>query len=566
MRRVAIPLAFLAVTLFAQERQPDPFFSETIEVRIINVDAIVTDRSGKPVRGLTKDDFEVFENGNRQEITNFAELAGTASSVTTGTAGAAPRAEVAAPPMPQQDVRSRKIIIFLDNASLRIFTRNKVFDSMKAFVRRTVRPGDEVMIVAWNPPLDIGVPFTGDVEAIIATIEAMKNERAGGNLYMQDRKMAERAISDMPTDYAMIGQVPPIELAVEQARLYAAKVMHEQRGKVAAMKSVMSSLRGVEGRKVFVVVTESLSDRAAQPIFDFVDQVKERFMNGVSYNAAREGQQYAEPSLTNIMTDTANSTGVTFYPIDAAGLSGDMEAMSAENLGTEANNPSRQIVHRDEHLQTLRTIAAQTGGAALTSSSNFQLAFDTIANDLSSYYSIGYRATGAKQDTIRSVQVRLKNRRGLQVRTRQAFVERSTSSEMKDAVSANLFYPIARNDLNLRIRAGGASNIASEEHLVVPLEVRIPTSALTLLPDGGDLRGRFQSYTAFLRRDGAVSEVKTTVHELRFPAESLERRKEITLKLDVTVDSKTEAVSVGVMDDVSHATGFASLRLEEPGG
>ncbi|HKO54779.1 MAG TPA: VWA domain-containing protein [Thermoanaerobaculia bacterium] len=558
MRKLAFPLAFLAVALFAQERQPDPFFSETIEVRIINVDAIVTDGSGKPVRGLTRDDFEVFENGHRQEITNFAEMMGTTTTVRGATTKTA---EAVAAPL-QQDVRSRKIVIFLDNASLRIFTRNKVFDSMKAFVRQTVRPGDEVMIVAWNPPLDIGVPFTGDVEAIIATIEAMKNERAGGNLYVQDRKMAERAISDMPTDYAMIGQIPPIELATEQARLYAAKVMYEQRGKVEAMKSVMSSMRGIEGRKVFVVVTEALSDRAAQPIFEFVDQVKERFANGANYNAQREGQQYAEPSLTNIMADTANSTGITFYPIDAAGLSGDMEAMSAENLGTEYNNPGRQLLRRDEHLQTLRTIAAQTGGAALTASNNFQLAFDTISNDLSSYYSIGYRATGAKQDTIRSVQVRLKNRRGLQVRTRQAFVERSTNSEMKDAVAANLFYPIARNELNIRIRAGGASKIATDEHLVVPVEVRIPTSALTLLPDGGDLRGRFQSYTAFLRRDGAVSEVKTNVHELRFPAESLERRKEITLKLDVTVDSKTEAVSVGVMDDVSHATGFASLRLD----
>ncbi|MBV9493933.1 MAG: VWA domain-containing protein [Acidobacteria bacterium] len=558
MRRILLPLV-LAVGLAAQERPSDPFFSETIEVRIINVDAIVTDGSGRPARGLTKDDFEVFENGNRQEITNFAEMTGGAKA---GDAQA-PKSE----PQPQnqqqqQDVRPRKIVVFLDNASLRIFTRNKVFEAMKTFIRQTVRPGDEVMIVAWNPPLDIGVPFTGDVEAILATIEAMKNERANGTLYVQDRKLAERAISDMVLDYSMLGQTPPIEVAIEQARLYAAKVMHEQRGKVAAMKSVMSSMRGLEGRKVFVVVTESLSDRAAQPIFDFIDGVKERFTNGGNYNAMREGSAYAEPSLTNIMSETANSTGVTFYPIDAAGLSGDMETISAENLGLEYNNPSRPMTSRDEHLQTLRTIAAQTGGAALVASNNFALAFDTIGNDLSSYYSIGYRATGAKQDTIRSVQVRLKNKRGLQVRTRQAFVERSTTSEMKDAVAANLFYPIARNDLNIHIKTGGEAKVAPEEHLVVPVEVRIPTSALTLLPDGTDLRGRFQSYTAFLRSDGAVSEVKTNVHELRFPAASLERRKEITLKLDVTVDAKTEGVSVGVMDDVSHATGFAALRLE----
>jgi len=263
------------------------------------------------------------------------------------------------------------------------------------------------------------------------------------------------------------------------------------------------------------------------------------------------------------MAETANSTGVTFYPIDAAGLGGDMEGISADSLRGEFVTPTmKHIGLRDEHLQTLRQIAELTGGTALVASNNFALALDTIANDLQSYYSIGYRATGAKQDTIRSIQVRLKGRRGMQIRTRQAFVERSTSSEMKDAVAANLFYPIAHNDLNIRLGAAGLTQPAPlEEHVVVPVEVHIPTEALTLIPDGTELRGRFSSFNAVLRKDGALSEVKTNVHELRFPAASLKKRKEITLKLELMVDTKTEAVSVGVMDDVSHAKGFAALKL-----
>jgi len=44
---------------------------EKIDVSVVNVDVTVTDRAGNPVRGLTRDDFEVFEDGRPQPITNF---------------------------------------------------------------------------------------------------------------------------------------------------------------------------------------------------------------------------------------------------------------------------------------------------------------------------------------------------------------------------------------------------------------------------------------------------------------------------------------------------------------
>ena len=52
-------------------------FGETVEVRVTNVDAIVTDKNGEPVTGLTKDDFLVFEDGTPQQITHFAEVVHT---------------------------------------------------------------------------------------------------------------------------------------------------------------------------------------------------------------------------------------------------------------------------------------------------------------------------------------------------------------------------------------------------------------------------------------------------------------------------------------------------------
>ena len=63
--------ALLAALLIAQ-------ISETIEVRVTNIDVVVTDKSGKRVMGLTRDEFEVFENGRAQALTNFYENVGRA--------------------------------------------------------------------------------------------------------------------------------------------------------------------------------------------------------------------------------------------------------------------------------------------------------------------------------------------------------------------------------------------------------------------------------------------------------------------------------------------------------
>jgi hypothetical protein len=103
---------------------------------------------------------------------------------------------------------------------------------------------------------------------------------------------------------------------------------------------------------------------------------------------------------------------------------------------------------------------------------------------------------------------------------------------------------------------------AADQQVVIPVYIRIPTSGLTLIPDGADLVGQFSSYTAFMRRDGKVSAVKHQQHQLRFPADSLKRRKEITVKYDLTIDDRTDDVSVGIMDDTSHVTGFARMQIK----
>src|SRR5258708_11563581 len=57
----------------ATDQAPAPYV-EKLDVRVINVDVIVTDRKGNRVTGLTKDDFEIYQNGIPKPISNFYEV------------------------------------------------------------------------------------------------------------------------------------------------------------------------------------------------------------------------------------------------------------------------------------------------------------------------------------------------------------------------------------------------------------------------------------------------------------------------------------------------------------
>ena len=116
-------LLALAVTAPAQQLPP---LRETLEVSIVNVDVFVTDKSGRRVHGLTRDDFEIFENGARQAITNFAEYVSEAELET----GAVKAAEAA------PETR-RTIAVFIEQIRCRTTSRKS---SSRASARSSPTP------------------------------------------------------------------------------------------------------------------------------------------------------------------------------------------------------------------------------------------------------------------------------------------------------------------------------------------------------------------------------------------------------------------------------------------
>src|SRR5687768_10576413 len=141
--RILLSVAAMCLSLAAFGQIELPRLTEVVEVRVTNIDVIVTDERGARVHGLTREDFEVYDGGVAQEITNFSEI--TPPSVgprdAAGGAQATPSLET-----PADDLPPRHIVVFFDNVSTSTHERRPVATAI-AELFRDLRPVDDVMIV-----------------------------------------------------------------------------------------------------------------------------------------------------------------------------------------------------------------------------------------------------------------------------------------------------------------------------------------------------------------------------------------------------------------------------------
>jgi uncharacterized protein YdeI (BOF family) len=100
----------------AQTKPPASSIRVTSELVLANV--VVRDKKGNLVRDLKKEDFTLFEDGKKQEISTFdfenvdqLETAGAAEKTVTGEAAAGPAGVLKKSDAPVMNARDRRVIV-----------------------------------------------------------------------------------------------------------------------------------------------------------------------------------------------------------------------------------------------------------------------------------------------------------------------------------------------------------------------------------------------------------------------------------------------------------------------
>ncbi len=559
----AKPAATAKPTPKGTAAKADDSFVDIVNVGVVNVDVFVTDKKGNPVTGLTRDDFQLFENNHPVEITNFYTVSGgkasTPAAPEAAPAPAAPGAPAAAPATSQAQELDRaqaeeqrlRLIVYIDNFNLRPFNRNRVMRELRAFIGQKLGKDDQLMLVTYDREMHIRHTFTSDPGAIAAAMLELEKISAQGVHADSDRRDALQRIKDAQS----------VTEAEGYAHNYAESTFNDLSFSLDSLKKMVDSLAGMPGRKAVVYVSDGLPMIAGQDVFY---ALQNKF--GGQTNSMTSSLEYNVSRRLDELTAQANANRITFYTIDAAGLRS-YDSNSAENQGPGASDPGLSqlvdSVYISNQQSTLQTLAEKTGGIAILNTNVITPRLDRVASDFNTYYSLGYTPPHFGDGRYYKLDVKVKNRKDLVIRHREGYRDKSTDSRMNDGTLAALTFPFEENPLGVTLEFG-QPRARDDGFYLVPVLVRIPIGKLVLVPREKSDDARVRLFIAALDSNGGTSDIQQTPVPISVAKADLAaaQGKQFVYSVTLLMRQGDQRVSIGVRDDVGAQASFISRGLK----
>jgi VWFA-related protein len=417
-----------------------------VEVNYVEVDAFVTDAQGKVLTDLSAADFEVLEDGKPQKISSF--------SLVNIPIERAERPLFAGKPV-EPDVQTnehlegRIYLMVLDDIHTD-FTRTP---RVKAAARRFIEQNfgiNDLAAVVYTGRSDASQDFTNNPRLLIQAIDKF----TGRKLRSATIQRIEGARVNPDT-----GQLEPGDDIEQMDRGFRARQVMNN---IRQLAEFMAGVRG--RRKAMLLIGE-----------------------GIDYNIY-EATGVLGSTASSVLLDTqdaiasATRGNVSIYAIDPRGLStGDEDLISQSGTVGDANLQSLQGEMRLSQ-DSLRVLAASTGGFAALNRNDLNGAFDRIVAENSSYYVFGYYSTNERRDgRFRKIEVRVK-RPGLRVRSRNGYFEARgrrpnqappSSSKVSPALAEAVSSPLPVNGVPLKVFAAPYKGTAPNAAVAYVTEVDV---------------------------------------------------------------------------------------------
>jgi len=520
--------------------------TEKIEVTVTNLDLVVTDGGGRPIRGLSKDDFEVFENGRPREITNFSEV--SVGTVAVGT--------ISQPP-------PRSILLIFDNSSLTLGARRTASEAATEWVEEYVRPVDRVAVMSTIPTLQIKQTWTRDKPSIKSAIDLAVGQSVSTS--EQERRAAERRIEDVinRARTASARETVRFDEATDAARVYAASEMRDNQAVLSAFARSLTYFTRPAEKRIVVIVGEGLSANPGSEIYSRLNYWKMTIESGGgparlvagarSASPLTEATQYDLKKEIEALASMARRGGVVMYALNP----GHNERSGGTVQETRPTDVGSEFANSAQNMSGYDLMVRSTGGMAFYGTPPKQ-ALERIGREIGSYYSIGYRPDPALTSEPK---ITARTKQGHRLRLSRAPGVTSTDEMMRLAVLAHHVTPPETNDLRISVAVGELALEGNRRR--VPLKILIPVALLRLEPDGNEVRGGFVVYVSTGTGSGSVSNINRQTHDIRWPAGAFEqaRTKNMTFAVDVVLGPGARQISVGVLDQRSEQTGFELVSV-----
>ncbi|HEY7114232.1 MAG TPA: VWA domain-containing protein [Thermoanaerobaculia bacterium] len=540
MKRMILPVLLAAAPALlaqqppqsppAQQPPPLPAFTEQVEVRVMDLDVVVTDSKGQPVTDLARQDFTVRVDGRPVPIDYFAR-------VDDGTIHA-PDLSTASPDRVLEVYKKggeafvpRHFLIYVDSGDLSPLTRNNALNQLRDFVTR-LGPSDTARIVLFDRRPKELTDWTTSKETLMAAVDSM--EKGVGMSRLQNEMLTLRSIDSTRSrsSRAWLAQTYTDQTATELDTM------------VKDMRNQLATLTPLPGKKAFLFVSGGLPSTPGYAMYTYAVG---NFGSAAfaSLDTRRVGDQIAD------LARQANSDEITFYTVDAQGLTaGGASASNDDPLAMRANV---SFIARQDAQSGMLELASQTGGLALINSNDFSKGFSRVYQDVSSYYSVGVNLSALPAAGYQKIDLAV-SRPGATVRYRRGYAPRSSDDRARDAARAALKTSVSYSAFPVKLQIGVAAK--AKKQYDQPITVLIPATALTFLPAGESAKADAEIFVGVVDESGRTSDIGKEEAAFTQPAQPVQ---EAALAYPITLQMRkgNSRIVVNVRDKATGKMGTA---------
>lgn len=403
-------LAAFATASFAQAVPPRPTPTPNddvvrISTDLIQIDVTATDAKGNVVKDLKPNEIEIYENGQKQQITNFSFVSALSSkdkSVTVDKAGV---------PVPTTILRPEQIrrtfALVVDDLSLSFESAYQTRRALRKFVDEQMETGDLVAIIRTGAGMGALQQFTSDKRLLYAAIEKVNwNPQGTGGVSAFAPIEAKPEADSTPDPSGETEDTSGTSSGTGQS-LESFRGAVFATGTLGALRYIVTGMSELPGRKSVIL-----------------------FSDGFKLEEKDEEGNVVESRILDFLTqlvDLANRSSVTFYTMDPRGLQtlGFTAADNISDTSQAAMDAERQARSDQLHdtQEGLQFLAQETGGTALINNNDLAGGIRRVLED-QSYYLVGYDPGDGTFDPAKrkfnSLTIKV-TRPGVKVRYRSGF-------------------------------------------------------------------------------------------------------------------------------------------------
>ncbi len=445
---------FLFVSLSAppnqesQDLQKPLQYEVSVTVKLIQV--YITDKKGKPVMDLAKDDFIVFDNGVPVTVTEFEkhELLPAALAAETE----APEERIVPTPTPSPQTINRKFFLFFDFA----FNNQRGVDkSVKAalhFLDTQVIPGDEVALLSYSMLKGVTVQeyLTIDHEKVREAVAAVTAKAIAGRAgeveeqYWRQVSIGAPSASDPRSAGSFGSQTQDIVRARQESKIAA-------KNYILRLTALAKALRLVPGQKSFILFSSGIpssliygsqsgnpAQRRDVGAFDTGD-MSLRPLNEEMY------KEFSTANCAFYTFDTRESAKVpSLFAYDEQTFeSGHRDILSAQGVFQTTTDPFRD--DRTTGLDALKRLSDRTAGKFFSNINMYEKNLSQVQELTGAYYVLGYSISEQWDGRFHEVKVEVK-RKDCEVRAQAGYFNPKPFREYSDLEKKLHLFDLALNE------------------------------------------------------------------------------------------------------------------------